>query len=208
MSVAFIPKASGSCPRPSNSLTTSEPRISVEPGGGAGRRYEAMGHRFAARTALMLAVVTAACDRPDPLGFTPVEGRVTLDGKPIESGEIRFVPDSGKGNRGPMSAGPLGKDGRFRLRGPGVRVGAIPGPHLAFLVSPDPTVAAGPMILIDGTLTMADGEARETDTGSAIPQRFLAPETSGMTAEVTPSTVNVVRFDLVSPAKPRKATAQ
>jgi len=165
-------------------------------------------YRVTACTALALAMLAAGCRPPDPLGFTPVEGRVTLDGKPVEFGEIRFMPDAGKGNSGPMSASALSKDGQFRLRGPGVRVGAIPGPHLAYLVSPDPTVAAGAMILIDGKLIEADRESREPEPMGVIPSRFLAPETSGMTAEVMPGTVNVFRFDLVSPAKPRKAPAR
>lgn len=160
--------------------------------------------------AFTVALVSAVSCRPvDRLGFTPVEGRVTLDGKPIEVGEVRFVPDEGKGNKGPMSSSPLNKDGRYSLRGPGVRVGAIPGAHVAYLVSPDPYAASEPMILIDGTFTMADGVSKEPNRPrGGIPPCFLAPETSGMTADVAAGRHNVLNFDLVSPARPRKAPSR
>lgn len=156
---------------------------------------------------LAAVVFAAGCGTTDPLGFTPVEGRVTLDGQPVECGEIRFVPDTGRGNSGPMSASPLGKDGRFRLRGPGVRIGAIPGPHRAYLVSPDPSAAADPMLLIDGTLTAADGASAGARPGRRIPPRFLALESSGMTADVTAGKVNELSFELVSPVNPRNSPA-
>jgi hypothetical protein len=152
-------------------------------------------------------VSLASCGPVDKLGFTPVEGRVTLDGKPLEIGELRFVPDADKGNAGPMSTGPLGNEGRFRLRGPGTRIGAIPGPHRVYLVSPDPYAASEPMILIDGTFTRPDGAAELVKPARGlIPTRFLALATAGLTADVVPGKPNTIDFDLQSPKPAGKAS--
>lgn len=41
----------------------------------------------------VVAAATLGCGKGDGVAFAPVEGRVTLDGKPLEAGEIRFQPD-------------------------------------------------------------------------------------------------------------------
>jgi hypothetical protein len=139
------------------------------------------------------------CGVRDQLGFTPVEGHVTLDGRPVEGGEIRFQPDTDRGTTGPLSASPLGRDGRYSLRGPGTRIGALPGEHRVYLVMPEPIMASEPMILIDGRFVRPDGESPPSPGGRPrVPARFLAPETSGMTATVAPATRNTIDFELVS----------
>ena len=84
----------------------------------------------------VVAVATLGCGRGDGVAFAPVEGRVTLDGQPLEAGEIRFQPDTSQGNKAPLSAAVLGAGGSFKLRGPGTRVGAVAGPHRVYFVSP------------------------------------------------------------------------
>jgi len=70
-----------------------------------------MGACRRARTVLAAAVLLAGagCGRQ----FYPVEGVVTLDGKPVEGATISFIPD--EGSQGPVANGLTRKDGSFRL---------------------------------------------------------------------------------------------
>lgn len=154
----------------------------------------------------VLALVAAGCQWGNPLGFTPVEGHVTFDGQPLEAGEVRFVPDSAKGNKGPMSIGALGPGGRFVLRGPGARVGAVPGPHRVYLVSPFVNDAPEPPIMIDGKEVsreeLAGGEkAAPRPTSWKVPRKFLAAETSELSAVVEPRKPNVVDLEISAPVR-------
>ena len=57
---------------------------------------------------LLLLVLLAGCDdRPTRV---PVSGIVTIDGQPLDRGNIKFVPQNGR-----PSAGKIGEDGRFTL---------------------------------------------------------------------------------------------
>jgi hypothetical protein len=52
--------------------------------------------------------------------YVPVSGTVTLDGKPLQGGVIRFTPDTSKGNTAHVSCtGPV-QDGHYTLRTIGV----------------------------------------------------------------------------------------
>jgi hypothetical protein len=54
----------------------------------------------------------------------PVSGIVTIDGKPLVEGNIKFVPEVGR-----PSAGVVEQDGRFKLTCYDGNDGAIPGKH-------------------------------------------------------------------------------
>lgn len=156
-----------------------------------------------------VAAATLGCGKGDGVAFAPVEGRVTLDGKPLEAGEIRFQPDASQGNKGPLSAAVLGTGGSFKLRGPGTRVGAVPGPHRVYLVSPFKNDAPEAPLFIDGKYVSreeaAGGEPVPplSPDGWKVPRKCLAAETSGLTATVTEGTANVIEFNLES-SSPRK----
>jgi hypothetical protein len=157
---------------------------------------------------LVVAAATLGCGKGDSVAFAPVEGRVTLDGKPLESGEIRFQPDTSQGNKGPLSAAVLGAGGSFKLRGPGARVGAVPGPHRVYFVSPFKDEAPEPPLFIDGKYVQADPAAGVpvpplSPSSWKVPRKCLAAETSELTATVTEGTANVIEFNLES-SVPRK----
>jgi hypothetical protein len=158
---------------------------------------------------LVVAAATLGCGKGDGVAFAPVEGRVTLDGQPLEAGEIRFQPDASQGNTGPLSAAMLGAGGSFKLRGPGIRVGAVPGSHRVYFVSPFKDKAPEPPLLIDGKyVSRAEAAGGEpvpplSPNSWKVPRKFLAAETSGLTATVTNGTVNVIEFNLES-SVPRK----
>lgn len=153
-------------------------------------------------------VPLTSCGPMDKLGFTPVEGLVTLDGKPLERGEIRFIPDASQGNSGPQSIGMLGQGGVFTLLGPGGRVGAVPGPHRVYLSMPVQEGPPEPPIEVDGKVVARDEaghpQPRSTPGSSraTVPGKYRAAETSGLTASVTRGEPARFEFELTSsPAK-------
>jgi hypothetical protein len=157
----------------------------------------------------VVAVATLGCGKGDGVAFAPVEGRVTLDGQPLEAGEIRFAPDASQGNKGPLSAAVLGAGGSFKLRGPGTRVGAVAGPHRVYFVSPLRDEAPEAPLFIDGKY-ISRAEAAGGDpvpplspNSWKVPRKFLQAETSELTATVTKGTANVIEFNLES-SVPRK----
>jgi hypothetical protein len=157
----------------------------------------------------VVAAATLGCGKGDGVAFAPVEGRVTLDGQPLEAGEIRFQPDASQGNKGPLSAAMLGAGGSFKLRGPGTRVGAVAGPHRVYFISPFKNDVPEPPLLIDGKYISREEAAGGEPAASLppnswkVPRKFLAAETSGLTATVTKGTANVIEFNLES-SVPRK----
>ena len=83
--------------------------------------------------ALILALAAAAgCAAPeDNLPRQAVSGKVTLDGKPLESGMISFAP-SGDGGAGPVSVGAVIREGSYaiaRAEGP------VPGSYRVSILS-------------------------------------------------------------------------
>ena len=52
--------------------------------------------------AIAFVIACTGCGRRDGRTRYKISGSVTYDGKPVE-GEVRFVPDSDKGNRGPAT---------------------------------------------------------------------------------------------------------
>jgi len=99
-----------------------------------------------------------------------VTGRVTLDGKPVTTGIIVFVPDTDKGNDGPMAVGAMDRDGRytlFTLKAEGAKVGW----HKVRVEEP-------------------------LGQGWAVPARYANTASSGLTAEVKADEDNVIDFKL------------
>ena len=70
----------------------------------------------------------AGCNRGPEYG--EVEGTVTLDGKPLNSVEVVFLPDPDKGNRGPRAAAYTDERGHYQLFCEKAdRAGAVAGAH-------------------------------------------------------------------------------
>jgi hypothetical protein len=84
------------------------------------------------RAALVLVVATslAGCSSKPPKP-TPamVSGRVTLDGLPVTSGTVTFLPELREEQGGRPGIGRIGSDGRYTLgnANPEKPIGAIPG---------------------------------------------------------------------------------
>jgi len=81
-------------------------------------------------------VMFAGCSGTGPV---PVEGVVTLDGKPLEGATVMFRPAQGR-----PSAGKTDAAGRYRLRYTSERDGAVPGTHVVSITTLDDSDDTGP----------------------------------------------------------------
>src|SRR5690606_35570685 len=108
----------------------------------------------------------------------PVTGRVTLDGTPLTSGVVFFVPVSGRG-----ATGEIGADGTYRLGPYQPGDGAAVGTHQAavFPKAPSPEFDAA-------------------TSSQQVPARYQAPNTSGIEVEVVAGQTNI--HDLKLTTKP------
>lgn len=78
---------------------------------------------------LVLVFASAAGCGPGRAPVAPVEGVVTLSGKPLPKLRVQFMPDANKGTHGPTSTGITDDKGRFKLTCADGRVGAVVGWH-------------------------------------------------------------------------------
>jgi hypothetical protein len=85
------------------------------------------------RISMSLAVLAvyslAGCGPGNGLTMGRVSGLVTYNGQPVELGEVLFLPDSEKGNKGVPSMGAIGKDGTYTMSTQDSGDGVIAGYH-------------------------------------------------------------------------------
>lgn len=106
-----------------------------------------------------------------------VKGKVLLDGKPLQEGQVDFIPDSSQGSEGAMATGTINKDGTFTLY-TGTEEGVLIGHHKVAVKCPfrvdQGSSGSGP-----GD-TGADGKKQ----GCPIPRKYWEVSTSNLTKEV------------------------
>lgn len=110
----------------------------------------------------VLCLVAAGCGRR--ITLVPAEGRVTLDGKPVEFGAVMVQPAAG-----PAAQGKINGDGTFRLGTFKPDDGAIPG-------------KATVRVMCRKDVTQPGGE--KAYGPSLIPDRYTRFDTSGLTVEI------------------------
>jgi hypothetical protein len=119
--------------------------------------------RFLGRCGLVAACLLAVgCGRRVVL--VPAEGRVTLDGKPLEFGAVMVQPAAG-----PAAQGRINSDGTFRLGTFKPDDGAIPG-------------QATVRVMCRKDITQPGGE--RASGPSLVPDRYTRFDTSGLTVEI------------------------
>ncbi len=136
-------------------------------------------------SAVVLAMVTclAAGCGGDQLPCAPAEGKVTLDGKPLEFGAVMFQPEAG-----PPARGTIGPDGSFTLGTYSASDGAIIGKHTVRITCFE-TQRPG---------YQPDPSEGEPGVGkSLIPSKYQRPTMSGLEAVVEDDNEPFV-FDLKS----------
>jgi len=87
--------------------------------------------RFATCMALAACALCtlAGCGADNGLTMGRVSGLVTFKGDPVEFGDILFVPDGSKGNKGVPAMGKIDKDGRYTMSTQESGDGVIAGFH-------------------------------------------------------------------------------
>ncbi len=136
----------------------------------------------------LLLLLAAGCGKPgDGFSRFPVEGTVTLDGKPLKSGTITFNATG----QGASSSGEIA-EGAFKLSGDD---GLSPGPYRVEIYSIQPTGKKVPSAEDPGTLV--------DETTNVVPKQYNASST--LTTEIPAGgPKEPVAFPLVSTPAPGK----
>ena len=125
-------------------------------------------------------VVTAGCQSDQPT-IVPVDGVVRIDGQPLRTGTIRFIPRAGRSARGQIQS-----DGSYQLGtfgdGDGARVGMNDVTITAFEIPSD----------------SVNSDVDRPRGRSLIPLRYNSAASSGLSFEVTSDGTNHAEFDLTS----------
>ena len=74
----------------------------------------------------------AGCGGGNPLDTIPVGGRVTMDGKPLTTGEVRYLPKDAQNGR--VASGAIQPDGSFALTTLKAEDGALRGDYRVVVV--------------------------------------------------------------------------
>jgi hypothetical protein len=126
----------------------------------------------------ILMIVFVGCGQDADLG--QVHGTVRLDGKPLTSGTVQFVPDAGRPAKGEVQS-----DGTYTLGTLGSADGAQVGAHRVAIIAYE-----------------ASGDSRPAYQARAankplVPQKYMAVGTSELTFDVKPGD-NQADFELKS----------
>lgn len=137
------------------------------------------------------AAVLAGCG-PQVLRY-PVEGVVTLDGKPVKGASVTFMPKT----TGRPGLAETDADGRFSLKELGIHQGVAPGGYgvavfLAEFTNPKVVrVPSGGETNGSNTETVEVIKKNPSIKKYIIPERYSTAETSGLTYEIARSTKGI-----------------
>jgi hypothetical protein len=163
--------------------------------------------------ASVCALALAGCGPGNGLTMGRVSGLVTYQGKPVELGEVLFVPDSDKGNSGVPSMGAIRPDGTYVMSTQDSGDGVIAGYHKVGIraldavpvtkdggAEPQPEVATGTNPMADrikkrkaqaqaARQSRAKSDAPSVSFNGKVhrflaPDRLANPETSGIRVQV------------------------
>jgi hypothetical protein len=125
--------------------------------------------------AILLLIAAVGCPSSgDPL--TPVKGKVTYKGAPVQGGTVVFIPDTARGTHGPMAMADIQPDGTFSLK-TNETLGAVPGWHKV-------------------TIAWMRPGALGQDAQSMVPRKYRDPQSSGLAREVYANKPNTIELDL------------
>lgn len=137
-------------------------------------------------------VLAAGCGKKSNLPATaPVHGKVTLNGEPVKSGSLVFVPTGG----GKSAQGNIESDGTFTMGTYKETDGAIVGTHKVMITALETGGGSG----------LAEDSRNDPTVGqkSLIPEHYGDLEKSGLTADVKEGD-NEINFELKNAAPGKK----
>lgn len=88
----------------------------------------------AVKALIICLLLCAGCGKEDGPTYAKVTGKVTLDGKPVQSGTVYFMPSGG--TEGGAAIGRIDKEGNYTLTGPRGK-GIVIGSHKVALKCPE-----------------------------------------------------------------------
>jgi hypothetical protein len=133
---------------------------------------------------LLFLLVLPACGQGNPLGRRAIDGHVSLDGSPLASGHIQFIPQ----HSGGVSSGALIAQGNYKLDTPR---GLPPGKYYVQVFSPQNTPKVTEAAPQTGGPQGAIRLGIET-----IPAKYNTETT--LSIEVAPSAATTFDFELKS----------
>ncbi len=134
------------------------------------------------------------CDRSG-LNLAPVEGVVTLDGKPVEAAGVVFMPVDPK--QGPPASGTTDAAGKFTLTTAN-RPGASVGEHRVAISKADSFGEEIPPEQFENPEAMRQRGFKAYKTKHYIPEKYSTVDSSGLTATVADED-NSLDFKLTTP---------
>jgi hypothetical protein len=148
----------------------------------------------------VLSVALAGCGS-DGVDLVDVRGKVTYKDQPVEGATVSFFPE-----KGPLATGQTNADGEYTLS-TGGKAGAVLGDHKVSITKFSGAMANapeqsdqppdGPIDPSKDPLATAMQDAAGGELKSEVPQKYAAPETSGLKATVTSDeSKNVFDFPL------------
>lgn len=121
--------------------------------------------------AVFISLSLPGCGSDSRFGF--VEGVVRLDGQPVTTGTVRFVPTAGR-----AASGTIGSDGRYVLGTYEKSDGALIGTHQVAIIAYQSTAPTGGR---PDTSRPSSGTTRPL-----VPKHYMSPGTSGLSYDVKP----------------------
>ena len=147
-------------------------------------------NEFSRREPRVYALVLAACwlsgcgGATDDLPRVAVSGRVTLDGKPLDTASISFQPD-GQDNKSPVAVGGSVMAGSYSIA---KAEGPTPGKYRVSIDSSGDSGTPPP--------GEAPGAPPRAVTKALVPDKYNTKST--LTAEITPGSANTINFELTT----------
>ena len=128
---------------------------------------------------LAAVVFCLGCGKSGP-EMVPVRGTVTFGGKPLPTGIVKFIPESG-----PPSPAAIGQDGTYQTK-------AVPGKHTVVVTATSQPAGAKENPAAEGGMDYSGAAPAR----SLIPRKYNLPHTSGIVKTVQAGEENTIDIQL------------
>src|SRR5262245_50737601 len=138
---------------------------------------------------LLVAAFCFGCGKSNPLGTVPVSGKVTYNGKPVESATISFIPD-GDGRPATAISATDGAYNLTTLDWPG----AVPGPYTAVVRKSDVALASTQPVTMEEALKL--NNRPPPSSKELLPAKYSDATKSPLKVEVKKGAKNAIDLPL------------